>query len=179
MQSMKVRTERVAAQNCSKGRPGAARQEPTPSPCTQGEGRGEGSSMGSCVTAKKMHPLPNPLPEYRERERKRAIVEAIEPRRLFANSIYAFPGGDGHMLYQPQPLGDHIQDYSTAGYMGGTVPIPDVPIKATVSPVAGDDASTIQAAINSVAALPLDPNGLRGAVYLNPGTYEIGTSISI
>src|SRR4051794_757580 len=106
-------------------------------------------------------------------------LEAMESRRYFANSIYAFPGADGHMLYQPQPLGDHIQDYSTAGYKGGTVPIPDVPVKATVSPVAGDDAATIQAAINSVAAMPLDANGFRGAVYLNPGTYEVGTSINI
>src|SRR6478752_3184284 len=100
------------------------------------------------------------------------LLQALESRRLFANSIYAFPGADGHMLYQPQPLGDHIQDYSTAGYMGGTVPIPDVPIKATVSPIAGDDAANIQNAINAVAALPLDANGFRGAVYLNPGTYE-------
>src|SRR5436190_19883241 len=89
-------------------------------------------------------------PVLRERERSRSIapvLEAIESRRYFANSIYAFPGADGHMLYQPQPLGDHIQDYSTAGYKGGTVPIPDVSAKATVSPVAGDDAATIQAAI--------------------------------
>src|SRR5436190_23862098 len=126
------------------------------------------------------HLLPRPV--LREREPRRAIapvLEPIEPRRYFANSIYAFPGADGHMLYQPQPLGDHIQDYSTAGYKGGTVPIPDVPVKVTVNPVAGDDASTIQAAINSVAAMPMDANGFRGAVYLNPGTYEVGTSISI
>src|SRR5262249_6500996 len=115
----------------------------------------------------------------RGRRAAHAILQALEPRRLFANSIYAFPGADGHMLYQPQPLGDHIEDYSTAGFMGGTVQIPDVPINATVSPVAGDDAANIQAAINAVSALPLDANGFRGAVYLNPGTYEVGTSISI
>src|SRR3954451_5050787 len=87
----------------------------------------------------------HPLPVLRERRLRRAIapvLEAIEPRRYFANSIYAFPGADGHMLYQPQPLGDHIEDFSTAGYKGGTVPIPDVPVKVTVNPVAGDDAST-------------------------------------
>src|SRR3954469_17433969 len=123
-----------------------------------------------------------PRPVLREQQLKRAIapvLEAIESRRYFANSIYAFPGADGHMLYQPQPLGDHIQDYSTAGYKAGIVSIPDVPVKVTVNPVAGDDAATIQAAINSVAAMPLDANGFRGAVYLNPGTYEVGTSISI
>jgi tRNA modification GTPase len=38
----------------------------TPSPCTQGEGGGEGSSRH----CEKMHPLPNPLPAYREREQE-------------------------------------------------------------------------------------------------------------
>src|SRR5262249_23786296 len=83
------------------------------------------------------------------------------------------------LLYKPQPLGDHIEDYSTAGYKGGTLPIPDVPVRYTVSPIAGDDTSTIQAAINSVAAMPLDANGFRGAVLLNAGTYEVGTQINI
>jgi tRNA-splicing ligase RtcB len=36
-----------------------------PSPCTQGEGRGEGSSISNVYET---HPLPNPLPAYRERE---------------------------------------------------------------------------------------------------------------
>src|SRR5439155_21211596 len=98
------------------------------------------------------------------RKLARAVVQALESRRLLANSIYAFPGADNHMLYQPQPLGDHIEDYSNSGYMGGTVAIPDIPVKATVNPIAGDDTANIQAAINSVAALPLDANGFRGAV---------------
>src|SRR4051812_1937251 len=105
----------------------------------------------------------------------RAALEALESRQLLAASVWGYSGADGRMLYQPQPLGDHIEDYSTAGYMGGTVPIPDVPIKQTVNPVAGDNASSIQAAINAVAALPLDANGFRGAVYLNAGTYDVST----
>src|SRR3954468_4176892 len=109
----------------------------------------------------------------------RAVVEALEIRQLLAQSIWAYPGADGHLLYKAQPLGDHIEDYSTAGYKGGTLPIPDVPVKATVSPVAGDDTATIQGAINAVAAMPLDANGFRGAVLLNPGTYEVGTQINI
>jgi autotransporter-associated beta strand protein len=103
----------------------------------------------------------------------------LESRRLLANSIWAFPGADGHMLYQPQPLGDHIQDYGMVGYMGGTVPIPNVPVKATISPVAGDNTANIQNAINTVAALPLDATGFRGAVVLNPGTYSINGVINI
>src|SRR5205814_7726751 len=49
----------------------------TPSPCTQGEGRGEGCS--SCPsTQRQMHPLPNPLPAYREREGTHARIGAGE-----------------------------------------------------------------------------------------------------
>ena len=43
-----------------------------------------------------------------------------------------------------------IPDFSYAGYMGGGVSLPtDIPIEATVSPEAGDDARRIQAAIRS------------------------------
>src|SRR5947208_16588376 len=103
----------------------------------------------------------------------RAAIETLEQRRLLANSIYAYTGADSHLLYKPQPLGDHIEDYSNVGYMGGAVPIPDVAVKATVSPVAGDDEGKSEAAIATVAALPLDPNGFRAAELFNPGEYDI------
>src|SRR5881394_1118503 len=66
------------------------------------------------------YPLPNPLPEYRAREQgfARAVVEALEIRQLLAQSVWAYPGTDGHLLYKTLPLGDHIQDYSTSGYKG-------------------------------------------------------------
>src|SRR6476659_1651837 len=50
----------------------------------------------------------------------RAVIESMESRRLLANSVWAFPAADGHMIYQPRELGDHVQDYSMVGYMGGT-----------------------------------------------------------
>src|SRR5437588_12066588 len=83
----------------------------------------------------------------------RAIVETLERRQLLANSIYAYPGADGHFLYKPLPLGDKVEEYSTVGYKGGTVPIPDVAVpadpRATVAaPSGGDDTAIIQAAIN-------------------------------
>lgn len=107
------------------------------------------------------------------------MIESLEVRRLFVNSVWAFPGADGHMLYEPRALGDHIQDYSTAGYMGGTAVIPNVAVKATVSPVAGDNTTNIQDAINAVSALPQDSAGIRGAVLLNPGTYPIDGVLNI
>src|SRR5438067_119817 len=45
----------------------------TPSPGTPGEGWGEGSSF---IRTEEMHPLPNPLPEYRAREDKGESIMA-------------------------------------------------------------------------------------------------------
>ena len=77
----------------------------------------------------------------------RVMVEALEERRLFAESTWAFPGADGGLMYRPTALGDHVENFGMVGYQGGTVPIPDVPVRVTVDPVAGDDTATIQAAI--------------------------------
>lgn len=94
-------------------------------------------------------------------------------------SAWAFPGASGRILRQPDALGNRVLDYSGVGYQGGTVPLPDVPVKVTISPVAGDDAASIQAAINTVKALSLDTNGFRGAVLLTAGEYQIANSITI
>src|SRR5690606_31471295 len=59
-----------------------------------------------------------------------------------------------------------IPDFSYAGYMGGGVAIPDVPVKKTLSPGKGDQTKRIQDAINEVSKLPLDENGFRGRVLL-------------
>ncbi|MFE5324520.1 discoidin domain-containing protein [Paenibacillus sp. NPDC056579] len=72
-----------------------------------------------------------------------------------------------------------IPDFSNAGYMGGGVALPNVPVKQTVSPVAGDDRLTIQNAIDYVSGLTPDANGVRGAVYLNAGTYEVNGELHI
>ena len=108
-----------------------------------------------------------------------AAFEALEARRLLAQSIWAYPGADGKLLYKPLPLGDKIGDYTNVGYMAGLAPIPHVPTKVTVSPVAGDDTASIQSAIDAVEAMAPDAAGFRGAVLLNPGAYEIATSLLI
>ena len=94
-------------------------------------------------------------------------------------SRWVLPGNSGRLLSKPDALGNRILDYSAAGYKGGTVPIPEVPVKTTIAPVAGDDGANLQAAINIVKALPLDPNGFRGAVLLTAGEYQISNSITI
>src|SRR5688500_2991742 len=89
----------------------------------------------------------------------RAVREALEGRQLLAQSVWAFPGADGKLLYRPMPFGDKIGDYSSVGYRGGTVPIPHVVTKVTLTEALGDttdDTARIQAAIDSVEAMTPD-----------------------
>ncbi|RMG70960.1 MAG: DNRLRE domain-containing protein [Bacteroidetes bacterium] len=82
------------------------------------------------------------------------------------------------MAGQSQAL-NTIPDFSYAGYQKGGVPLPDVPVQVTLSPGAGDMRATIQAAIDQVEALPPDSNGIRGAVLLRRGVYEVNGSLTI
>src|SRR5687767_11558946 len=64
-----------------------------------------------------------------------------------AKSEWVSTGPDGKLVYKPTPAGDRIMDFSHAGYMGGGVALPDVPVRKTVKPSGGeDDAGAIQAA---------------------------------
>lgn len=70
-------------------------------------------------------------------------------------------------------------DFSTAGYMGGGVALPDVPVKRIVKPSGGqDDTDAIQAAIDAVSAMKPDGR-FRGAVLLAPGDFTCSRNLSI
>src|SRR5690625_2276564 len=88
-------------------------------------------------------------------------------------------GSDGRLEYTEDAKGNRVPDFSNAGYMGGGFPIPDVPVKRIVERQPGDDRARIQAAIDEVAAMPIDTNGFRGAVLLRAGEYEVGNSLKI
>ena len=66
-----------------------------------------------------------------------------------------------------------VMDFSSAGYGGGGVALPQVPARFALTPSGGDDTRAIQAALDAVAAMPLDAQGLRGAVVLRAGSYRI------
>lgn len=91
------------------------------------------------------------------------------------------PGADGRLTYSPYTeRGDRIPDFSWCGYRGGGVAIPLVPAKVILHPAPeGDDHARIQAALDAVAAMPLDETGFRGAVLLTRGTYRVGNQLNI
>jgi hypothetical protein len=102
------------------------------------------------------------------------LVAAAGPQ-----SEWVHPGPDGKLVYKTTPAGDRILDFSHAGYRGGGVALPEVPVRRTVKPSGGaDDAAVIQAAIDEVSALPLR-GGLRGAVLLAPGDYQCPRPLSL
>ncbi|MDR6808562.1 hypothetical protein J2Y45_005774 [Dyadobacter sp. BE34] len=84
---------------------------------------------------------------------------------------------DGRLAYAPDSLGNRIVDFSYAGYMAGAQAIPDAPIRVTVPAREGDATARVQAAIDYVGGLPLDANGLRGAVLLGAGTHRVLSGI--
>ena len=111
------------------------------------------------------------------------LVFVLSCGRSFENkpvSEWVFSDSKGKLIYKQDEQGNRIMDFSSAGYMGGGVAFPVVPVKRTVPPPAdgADAAFLIQEAIDAVAALPLE-NGFRGAVQLQPGIYYISRSLQL
>ncbi|MCC5927348.1 MAG: T9SS type A sorting domain-containing protein [Bacteroidetes bacterium] len=96
------------------------------------------------------------------------------------NSSIIYKGADGTLVYYSDEDGNRIPDFSHAGYRGGGVPLPELPVRITLSPSStGNDTQQIQEALDEVGEMEPDENGHRGAVLLNPGTYRITNTIRI
>ena len=80
---------------------------------------------------------------------------------------------DGRLTCHPDDRGNRVPDFSHCGYAGGNRPIPEAPVCMVVAPVAGDSTERIQNAIDYVAGLPEDANGIRGAVLLLKGRHKV------
>jgi Ricin-type beta-trefoil lectin domain-like len=85
----------------------------------------------------------------------------------------------GRLTYATDSEGNRIPDYSYAGYRYGQGSIPSIPQVMTLSPASGDNTARIQAALDQVGARTPDANGIRGALVLAPGVYEIRGTLRI
>ncbi len=85
----------------------------------------------------------------------------------------------GKLVYVTDGSANRIPDFSHAGYKGGGVELPIVSTVRTISPVAGDNTANIQNAINQVGGLPLNSEGIRGALLLLPGKYRVSGTINV
>jgi hypothetical protein len=88
-------------------------------------------------------------------------------------SQWAHLGPDGHLVYRSTPTGDHIVDFSYAGYRGGGVALPDAPVAAKLPPTGADDTASIQSALDHLAAGANTPR----ALLLAPGTFHLSGTL--
>src|SRR6185503_14276001 len=72
-----------------------------------------------------------------------------------AKSQWVYPDEKGKLIYKMLENGDKIMDFSHAGYMGGGVSVPNVPVKITLHPMFGDNTDGIQKAIDDVSKMKL------------------------
>ncbi|MFD8081562.1 hypothetical protein ACFV4F_07675 [Kitasatospora sp. NPDC059722] len=87
---------------------------------------------------------------------------------------------NGRLVYGHDAQGNRIPDFSYAGYRNGAQPLPTAKVAVTLDPApSGDDADRIQQALDKVAAMPVGPDGLRGAVMLSAGTFRVGKALRI
>ena len=73
------------------------------------------------------------------------------------------------LVYTPDERGNRIPDFSACGYRGGGVGLPDVAMRAELSPAAGDATARIQDALEGLAREKPDAQGFRGALLLRKG----------
>ncbi len=104
---------------------------------------------------------------------------AIPPAALAGESQYAFPGATGRLMHRSRATGDRVPQFSGVGFRSGRQPLPIVPTVISVQPSGGDDTASIQAALDTVAGLPLGVDGFRGAVELSAGEFLIGDRLNI
>ena len=87
--------------------------------------------------------------------------------------------GTNGLRYDADEHGDRVPDFSSCGYASADQQIPIAPVRVVVSPTKEDETAQIQHAINYVAGLPADSNGLRGAVLLLKGRHKLFGELQI
>lgn len=109
------------------------------------------------------------------------LLSMLVPRILAQQSKYNFVklAKDGSLTYIPDANGNVIPDFSAVGYHQGYKEVPRVKVIKELIPNGVNDQQKIQEAINEVAKMPLNKDGIRGAILLKKGSYKIPGSIHI
>ena len=107
------------------------------------------------------------------------LLASLAPARA-VQSAWVHYDATHSLVYSNDDVGNHIPDFSFAGFGGGGVALPtNATVKMTLSAIVGDNTTQIQNALNSVGNLTPDANGFRGVVLLNPGSYEMDGTLSM
>jgi len=84
---------------------------------------------------------------------------------------------NGSLKYNKDNQGFVLPNFSHAGYKGGGVELPEVATVKTISPIEGDNTKHIQEALDAIGAMPKNQVGIRGALLLNAGKYNISGTV--
>lgn len=131
------------------------------------------------VAAHNQPPQPNYNYNYQQQHPPSQNTTGLYEGAAYSRVVYPNPT-DGKLVYPPyNEFGDHLFDFSAAGYNEGWTPLPAVgPVTASLDPVPGsqDDSGRIQQAINELAATP--SQSLK-TLQLNRGNFVLARPVEI
>ncbi|HEX2675376.1 MAG TPA: hypothetical protein VHM19_02020, partial [Polyangiales bacterium] len=134
--------------------------------------------LSACAHAPRAIQSTLPRPDALHVDSDTVYAEAcgLARARLPGSSHWVSVQPDGTLRYALLPSGDRVLDFSSAGYRGGGVALPQPLAVTTLAPTGRDDTAAIQAALDAAAAMPL-VHGMRGAVWLAPGIYHVSQTL--
>ena len=131
--------------------------------------------------------LPDYMKGVSDGEYKITVNAYQNEKNLGSECLYFYISGkakqsafvsEGELVIVPDFKGNRIPDYSSAGYRNGEE-IPNVQNVIEISPSGGDDTKYIQDAIDEVSAKNADNNGIRGAILLKEGVWQVSDTLKI
>jgi len=142
--------------------------------------QGDISPDGNTITGTWNRKVSHPFVFTRRPETDAAGLKNDTKSGNHGRSAWAHFGPNGKLEYRRTSQGDRIPDFSSAGYRGGGIALPRAPTRVTLSPSGHeDDTPMLQAAIDKVGSLPPDSRGIRGAVVLASGTFNLAGTLHI
>jgi hypothetical protein len=144
----------------------------SPTACVAGPDAGAGHASGDAGD-------PRPRQDAGVANGARGCAKWLATSSTSATSQWVSVGANGKLKYAATAKGDTILDFSNVGYMGGGVALPTVAAVKTLTPSGADDTAAIQAALDEVASKTADARGIRGAVQLAAGTFQLAGSLSM
>lgn len=108
-----------------------------------------------------------------------AVFLPVRAQKKAIPKLPVYTDAAGKLLYTADALGNRIPDFSFCGYKAGEMPIPEAQIKMIVPLRKGDATGAIQSALDYVAGLEPGKDGLRGAVLLEKGKYDVNGALHI
>jgi len=94
-------------------------------------------------------------------------------------SQWVYFNNDHLLEYKKDSVGNKIPDFSIVGYHKGVDVFPQGKIVATYNPNGKDDTKTLQALIDSIAAINWDNKAVPKVIILKKGNYFINTTLTI